>query len=49
MQKTLTDAMIRRLNAECLKRSKHGPCRMECEVFGAKMGYCREVWEKAAR
>lgn len=49
MQKTYTDALIRRLNAECLKRSKHGPCRMECDVFGAKLGYCREVWEKATK
>ena len=36
-----------KLNEECLKRSKYGSCRMECEAFGAKLGYCGEVWKKA--
>lgn len=49
VQKTVTDALIRRLNSECLKRSKFGGCRMECEVFDAKLGYCKSVWKAAGK
>lgn len=47
--KKMSDALIRKLNAECLKRSKFGTCRVECDVFGAKLGYCKEVWKSANR
>ena len=49
MQKTLTDSLIRKLNAECLKRTKYGGCNMECDVFGAKLGYCKSVWKSAGK
>ena len=47
--KNLTDKTISKLNQECLKRSKYGGCRMECDVSGAKLSWCREVWEKVLK
>lgn len=49
MGKQLTDEMRAKANAECLKRSKFGSCRMECETDKTPGGYCREVLEKAAK
>lgn len=49
LPKTMSDSLIRKLNAECLKRSKFGTCRMECDVNGAKLGYCKEVWDRARK
>ena len=47
MQKTFTDALIRKLNRACQDLCAKGKCNMECEVFDARIGYCKAAWEAA--
>lgn len=35
------------LRKACLEVSRHGTCSMECDVDGARIGWCPEVWERA--
>lgn len=49
MQKVFTDSLVRKLNKHCLENCKKGLCRMECDVFGAKLGYCERVWKSAKK
>ena len=45
MQKTLTAALIDKLNAECKRMCRCGKCNMECDAHGAHIGWCKDVWE----
>lgn len=49
MAKRYTDALIRKLNRQCFENCKKGLCRMECDVRGAKLGYCKRVWEMVTK
>lgn len=46
MQKTMTSALIDKLNAECKRVCRCGKCSMECDVYGAHIGWCKAVWKE---
>lgn len=46
MQKGFTDSLHRKLQAACLELCRVGHCRMGCEVEGAKLGFCKEAFER---
>lgn len=47
-RKTFSDTLIRQLNRECQRRRDNGECRLMCDVHGAKVGWCHDVWVNVA-
>lgn len=41
----MTQPNYDKLNQLCAERCRTGKCNMECEVCGAKVGYCQQVWD----
>lgn len=44
MQKTMTPALIDKLNKACKGLCRCGKCNMECDVHGAHFGWCEAAW-----
>lgn len=49
LPKTMTPALLDRLRKACLEQCRKGRCTMVCEVRGAAIGWCRDVWDEARR
>jgi len=43
--KAMTEPDYDRLRKLCAERCREGKCAMECDVCGAKVGFCEGVWQ----
>lgn len=48
-RQAMTEPDYDRLRKLCAERCRKGECAMECEVCGAKVGFCEGVWEAHRR